>query len=73
MLISVSKLKHMAESNHKPIFMVINLWENGTLLIYSKLRQVLRLMFHIQEDYIEYQVNHHGEIVQVIMYSVEIN
>ena len=73
MHILVLKLKHMVELNHKPIFMVINLWENGILLIFSKLVQVLLLLIHIQEDHIEYQINRHGEIIQVIMYSVEIN
>lgn len=73
MHILVSKLKHMAEQSHRPIFMGINLWENGTLLIFSKSLQVPLLILYIREEHLKYPIDHHGEIIQVIMYSVEIN
>lgn len=69
----LSKLKHMVEQSHKPISMGINLWENGTLLIFSKSLQVPLLILHIPEEHLKYPIDHHGEIIQMIMYSVEIN
>jgi hypothetical protein len=51
----------------KQIFMVINLWVNGNLMIYSKLLQVQQILVHIQEVVIVHLVNHHGEIIRLIM------